>query len=672
MPLSTVARIQALCSWLQSDGIASSESEGKTWREECKALAAQLHQEEVTLIKLAANIHQITPHDRLQAALSLLTSCVHSSDAATAKLPYDTISKLQRNSVIWISFYLDVDPEPGLPSRTQLAVAEVLLRAEVLQGCSRQLASATAAVAAATRKAYGRRPRARAPEETPALDDALGNTESLLRPLAKRCKEWQLDSPAQATGQRASPSTMPGCDGSEGQADVVKQGVKMQMGKKEQEGGLQGPEADPGAVEQLLQPAGLQQQLLAALYDSSVLEHVARGVLVQSGYLQRMEQAGRQLGLGFGGLAASCVFFATLYADLVHLQDSPELAGAGSRPQRDAGGAQAQAPAGDAAPPATPHQQHASTPTPPLAAPGHGLDSAHMSLLHRVLSGPCARHLVLCQGLRTLCALDGGGFYGLPWEAGLWGLPLCRVLGKEEEVEEQPQHLRVDGTPLCNLVDMLAMRPRGDPEAEAQLPSRGTRLQLTLRVARAAAGAGSSGSGSGGGGCQRSPLYVLDQAQAAFAAVTALERAWRHMPPPRGPARLDRRRAALRRWAAAAEQVARSGVVTGAHPTVAYRLGLLLGLHPSAVGPLVPQGGIAEKMCTLHTCVERRDAPDAPHPLPLKTWNAKWLQLLLYLARRSRVPALGLSQAVLRLGGYCRPTCDCVASKLAVIYGCMG
>ncbi len=617
---SAIARIEAFCSWLQAGGIASSESEINSWREECKALASLLQQEDKLLQDICASIHQVTSPSRLRAMLSLLTACILSPDAA-AKLSYSAVSNIQAKTIRWACSYLDIDPERGRPSGAQLAVAEVLLRAKVLQGCSRQLASATAAVTAAGQVPHGVRRQSltkQGDEEARALDDAISTVNCLLPALATLCGVSQSDSHSEpVTGQRATSSATSGCGGSEGQAGAVEPGGEMQVGKKEQEGGLLSPEAAPGAVEQVAQPAGLQQQLIAALYDSCVLEHFARGVLVQAGWLQRMRQAGRQRTQAYGhvydGLSAGCQIFATHYSNLLNLQDGPGVAGADNTKaaRRGFGGAPEQAHGGAAAPP-TPHQ-HSTSHAPPLAASGQGLAAAHMLLLHRVLSGPCARHLVLCQALRALCALDKGGDYGLPEDAALQSLPLC-VVGDDEE--RQSRHVLLDVDPLRNLVDMLAMRPCGsEAETKAQPPGRGTRLQLTLRVALAAVGAKAGASGGGGNGSQSRPRYILDRA--ASIAVYALRTAWEHMPSSRGPAQADRRRAALRRWAAAAEQVARSGVATAAHPFVAHNLGLQLGLHQSAVGPLEQQGGIAEKVCTLHKCVEHRDAPDAPHPMRL-------------------------------------------------------
>ncbi len=606
MASSTIARVQAFSSWLQAGGTASSESESNAWREECMALVSLLYAEDRLVQKLRTSIHQVTTCGRLRAMLSLLSACIHSPDILSP-VCYHTVSNIHFKAATWTRCYLTIDPGIGRPNSAQLAVAEALLRAKVLQGCSRLLASAAAAVAASGQGPQPVQSR-RSDEEARELDGALSTTNCLLPPLTTLCGGLQPDSPSRATGQgptsrvmaqRASSSTTHGLDGSEGHAGAVKPGGEMQRGEKGQEGGLQGPEAAPGAVEQVAtQPAGLLQQLVAALYDSCVLEHVARGVLVQAGYLQRMQRAGRQQGPEHGflhfGLSNLCCFFAAQYADLLDLHFGRQIPGAHSigsaaSPQRGDDCVPEQAHRGEAAP-ALPHQQHASTPTPPLAASGQHVGAAHMPLLDRVLSGPCARHLVLCQGLRALCALDGGGDYGLPEEAGLQGLPLWVVRDDGEET----QHVRLAATPLRNLVVMLAMH-RGDqgPEAEAQLPSRGTRLQLTLRVAHAAASRAKAEAGGSGSG-ESSQRCVLSQADAASIGVCALRMAWRHMPPPAGPARADRRRAALRRWAAAAEQVACRVAATGARlrPVVVRNMACMLRLHPSYVGPLERQGGL--------------------------------------------------------------------------------
>ncbi len=544
-------------------------------------------------INANCNLYDAISPDRLRAVLLLLTTCILSLDAA-AKLSYNTLIKMQFSTMLWMVGFINV--KPHLSSRTQLAVAEVLLRAKVLQGCSRQLASTASAVAAATQRTERSRLAPRLDEGTERaseLKGAIGNATLLLRGLASKCEI------AQVMEEQGTASAIPGCRANDRQtAAVAVEGQGVEAKEKEQgEDGLRGQEAGSG-VGHL---AGCRQLLVAALYDSSVLEHMARGMLVQAGWLQRMRQAGRQQSQAYGQLylrlSASSSDFAWLYRVLVCMHGGPAVPGA-SNPtaSREVGdGAPAQT---RGAPPTPHHQQHASTPTPPLAASGHGLDTAHMSLLHRVLSGPCARHLVLCQGLRALCALDGGGDYGLPEDAGLQGLPLGIEGDEEEEEEGEPsQHVLMDLDPLCNLVDMLVMRPHGDqgPKVEAQPPGRGARLQLTLRVAHAAVGGAKPEAGGGGvGGSQGSPRYTLDQTEAATTAVKALDRAWQHVPPSRGRARLDRRRAALRRWAAAAEQVARSGVVTGAgsHPLCGRNLACMLRLHPSYVGRLERQGGL--------------------------------------------------------------------------------
>ncbi len=600
MAPSTIVRVKALCSWLQAGGIVSSESELNSWRKECKALASLLYLEDKLLEDMCTSIHQVTSPGRLLAMLSLLTGSILSPDAA-AKLPYDAMSNIHSKAVVWICSFLDIDPEHGGPSSSQLAVAEVLLRAKVLQGCSRLLASATAPVAASgegTQCVWRQSLARKGDEEARALDFALSTANCLLPPLATVCGMLQSTSTAPSTGQRASSSTTPGRDGSERQARAIELGDEVQRGEKGQEDGLQGQGAHPGGVAHVAQPAGLLQQLVAALDDSCVLEHFARGVLVQAGYLQRTQQAGRHHSQAhaqlYNGLSSFCASFAMLYSDLLNLQAGAGLPGAGSsrsaaRPQQGGEGAPARA-LGDAAAPPT--SQHGASRTPALEASGDDLDAAHVPLLGRVLSGPCARHLVLCQGLRALCALDGGGDYGLPVEAGLHSLPLCKGGHEDEDQEELSQRVRLAVGPFQNLVAMLSMH-RGDQggEEEAQLPGRGTRLQLTLRVVHSAAGAKAGGSGGGSGG---SPRHVLDQAEAGFVAVYSLHKAWRHMPPPCAPARANHRRAALRRWAAAAEQVARSGAATGArsYPLCGRNLACMLRLHPSYVGAVERQGGL--------------------------------------------------------------------------------
>ncbi len=593
--------MQSFSSWL----LAGDTSEGdlnSSWREKGRLLAASLDKEAHIMDATNQPIYDVIALSRLWATVSLIVSCIHSSHAAA-----DIVLEVQHSSILWINSYLDMLNESDVAG-VELAVFEVLLRAHVLQGCSRQLATLTSAVSASGQEIQGAPPRLRIQEgikNANLLCDALSSAIGLLLLLADVCELEQPDSPARVPGQQGAPCTMLNCNNSVAQVQTAEAGGRTgtercvtqrneveaaatEVNGEEGNDGLKGHATVSGVG----RVASLKKQLVAALYDSCVLEHVARGVLVQAGYLQRLRQAGRQhrpaLRELHRRLSATTDDFPELFEGLTDLQDDPELAGADSltaagrggegTPQPGSDGAPARGHVGEAA-----HQQHASSHTPLLTAYGHDLP-----LLHRVLCGPCARHLVLCQGLRALCALDGGGDYGAPEEAGLQGLHLC-----VEGDEGQPsQPVLINATPLRNLVAVLAMR-RGDPgpEAEAQPPGRGTRLQLTLRVALAAGGAKAGAGGSGGGG-SGSRLCYVDEEEAASIAVSALRIAWRHMPPPGGRARADRRRAALRRWAAAVEQAARSGVVTGAHssPVAAHQLGLLLGLHPVAVGPLVPQG----------------------------------------------------------------------------------
>ncbi len=616
-----ISRLDAFSSWLDTGAYNSSGGELSFWREESEHLASVLQREKATLSKLYNHAHRISSPGRLRASLSLLISCIHSPDAAV-QLPDGIMEQLQHTAVVWIMTYLDSKPDSSLPSGMQLAVAEVLLRARLLQGCSRQLASATAAVATDGQEMPCAWPGSQEEEEVlegASMLDVLSCTVCLLHPLAKVCT---VRSPARAPAQQAMCRAAAPCRPSEAQTDAVEVGGRAGEGRKgrhaaqaseeqavvwQGQGGLQGQGTACGAAP----PANMKQQLVAAVDDSSVLEHVARGVLLQAAWLQRMQQAGRQHGQEHDGLhdmlhsrlSLPSNYFASLYSLLTKLSWDPELQGVSDPACSDRNGVGAEAQAHGAAAAPAPTQQDG--PRHVFEASTNGLHAAHVSSLRRVLSGPCARHLVLCQGLRTLCALDGGGDYGMPEAAGLQNLPVCGAVKREDQ---QSQPVRIKATPLVNLVNLLATRPDAPGAgAKAEPPGRGTRLQLTLRVALTAVGAKA---GAGGSRAQGRPCYALQQADGACAAVYALHCAWRHMPPPHGRLGADRRRAALRRWAAAVEQVVRSGVVAAEFAGLqqANDLGQVLRLHPSMAGPLGRQGESLSahvgRMCTwMHAAV---------------------------------------------------------------------
>ncbi len=258
------------------------------------------------------------------------------------------------------------------------------------------------------------------------------------------------------------------------------------------------------------------------------------------------------------------------------------------------------------------------------------LDAPHTCPLRRALSGPCTRHLVLCQGLRTLCALDGEGghYYGLPEEAGLQHMPVvldptataAKPSGRERQ---SPGVTLLAPQSLNNLIVLLAMQPSSSEAGggEAEPPDRATRLHLMLRVARAAAaaagvraagagvGGGSSGAGSSGG--SGAMQYGIAPLNVVRPAMCALEFAWRLMPP-RGVYGSRRRDGALRRWAQAAAEVAGglSQCWAALHDwdertviRLGGRLGQLLGLNVDAVPQLDARGGLTCTCMCACTCM---------------------------------------------------------------------
>ncbi|PNH09335.1 hypothetical protein TSOC_004073 [Tetrabaena socialis] len=177
--------------------------------------------------------------------------------------------------------------------------------------------------------------------------------------------------------------------------------------------------------------------LMAALRDSSALEHAARMLLLLLLPSQRL-QPGEGKDFTRVGVLVRIIISVTLMA-------------------------LCNAPVGDAVPSAT------SVPS-TIAAELQGL-----------LSGRCVRHAVLVLGVAALCTADGGTSYGLPGEL----LRHVPVIGRREGPGREAVDLRhangrvvMDSVVLENMVHVLRRGARGVP------PGRQVALALMLRMGR--------------------------------------------------------------------------------------------------------------------------------------------------------------------------------------------
>ncbi len=577
---STVARIHAISNRVHLNLTAN---ERKGLEQECEALATFLRREHDIWrrCRLASGCIDAGSPTRLLALLSLV---IHNSHPARTLTGSETsggssLSVLANVALEWVGDLLGETPGVDRPGESQLVIASALLRAKVFQGWGRQLSIAIDALSRAALTDNLERGLLWSGNAVHVLHNATFLT-SVLADLSRHCELELLE-------------------------------------------------------------GGPVELLLPALDTSSVLELTSRAVLVLAGWLRtsgermekRVQDVGRRLQLMHvyaekrKALREVCRLFSSAFHDLSGLTGSPELFGGST------GAGPTSAPSSPASPadPSSGPPIHRLDPihAAPLWATDRRLDPTHILRLRRLLSGPCARHLVLCLGLRSLCELDGGSMYGVPETAGLEELlPLTvhRSTTSQQQAQRQGVWLR-EPDPLANLLTLLAMAP-DDPEAEP--PGRAMRLRLTIRVARAAvasahvprdgnggssAGGGSGGPGGSGSGPPSGSARALLQSDSTKIAVQALQFAVRHWPPPQGRGGGRRRRAALRQWAAAAEAVACGGLVlvVGSEwrDSSPYRLGLLLGMHPSLMGALSRQGVCVcatYSLCALLLCFQSPNA----------------------------------------------------------------
>lgn len=644
----TVLRLQAASRWLQAGAVVESRREAETRDKECLGLARTLERELNALQGAMPGVSvcaAVGRSPRLRELVATYSASVHllEQPAKFNRMPGKSL--LYISVAQWVNYALSKVPAKAPPSDLQLAVAEALLRGSLLQGLSRQLASLEDTVATGAQGPAGQLVQDRtsaaallvllevvaAAARTVGVLTDLGFDDTPLR-HSQSCTQVSCGGvPAVGTASLAGEDAeRPEVQGRRAEGQRAREEEAEERGAAPPGNNKQQPEQQlehqpqwpqqqgQGQLHEhgdCLQPAtrltaaGLFPEVLTAMRDSSVLEHLSRGVLLLAGWLQHPKQQQQQQPELLSVFQRACGNMARLYRSLSTFTNSPDFLD-GPCSVHAASGVQA------AAPKDWPHC------LPPLEAERHALKAAHVSLLRRILMGPCARHLVLCMGLCALAELDGGSTYGAPEAAGLRHVSVTAADKDSSGMSEVCQ-----AAAIINLLTLLAMSlddPRSGTGAGAgpgagagagagagtggsQPPGRGTCLQLTLRAARATAARGASGARVGGcdGDGQPSGYFFFT------VAVQALQFAWRHMPPPQGLAqgrgwgrRGDgcwRRRAALRQWAAAAEAVARSRVATvvhgidhdddSSHKEVPYRLGLLLGLHPRVVGPVGRGGG---------------------------------------------------------------------------------
>ncbi len=626
--------------WLQTRAVTASGRKLDTCGNACAALAEHLTKEYRRLDQLQSTHGTLITSARLSSLFALFNALAHLPATSACMCRGRGVRRLYICVLHYFCVLLARERPEGLPFRMRLAQA--LLR--VLQGCSRQLASLSDAVKAAVSTSQTPPMEAAShPADLLSLACVLGKLVTIavrltcdLSLLANACPPHQLEaeSPVRVVA--------PGGNSKKGQQGAEVKQESEDAPRTAAHGRTAGQQAPSTASEagrcqevssaQRLAAAELPAELVVALASSGVLEHASRTVLVLGRYLQD----GRDCPKGQGGAPSveqvqqqqlahdvrnAAGYVGTIFYNLTTLTHVPgfldgDYAAAAPGSQAAPGGVSA--PAG-----------RAPAPLAPLGARHRALAAAHVSLLRRVLSSPCARHLALCRGLSSLCALDGGSTCGVPEEAGLQHLSVEPLGGVADPKQQENQH-NAHTAALLNLLFVLAMRPCDPAGQEAEPPGRASRLQLTLRMARAAASAASAastsngsggvgvggsssrsdGSGGGGGsscgdsggvggsggtgrdgGSGSASCFVVG-ALNLYVAVQALHLAWRHVPAPRGPDGGRRRHAVLRQWAATAELVARRGVATAGHTEVLHRLGLLLGLHPSMVGPVSREGKV--------------------------------------------------------------------------------
>ncbi len=618
-----VDRLNAVSSWLQLGAESGSDDYAAAWHAECRALGA-LAAKELAVWKALCSGGARQPavaRARLCALLSVFAAGAHvrldvGFLGCTRTNLFNAADKLALlgEAASWIEAFLNLQPSPAsAPNAVQLGVAQALLRAQVLEGYSRQLSSSSDALAAREQATDCSAELSRFSDEhlgaaTISLIPRLLHTVNLLTSLAalvERCPTIRLTQRTQALAAAPALGLGGRAAGSGGEGDNA---AGRQGGSNPDE------EWESSALEGAPR---LVVELLDALGSSGVVEHASRAVLRLAEWLQDLDSCGEVLrrrlesdtertqqtpeqermqevldmvrkirsalrtrAMGLNGayhrLSTMAYYPGALFGDGYVARTAARVpSGATAVGYLDA------AVVGGMA---------------PLEARCHVLDAPRVALLRRVLTGPCARHLVLSMGLRTLSAVDGGSVYGLPQGSGLEALDELHHddSGAADEQQRQQQHPSqqvrlLNPHPLRSMLLLLAVRPldtagvrsvaetgmdgeagaavgvagtvgvageeagaaridggageeagsgvTGPPRAERParrgLPCRAVRLEVTLRVARAAAGAAASAGDCRAPGGAAAPCYRLEPGAAtAMSAVQALQFAWRHMPRP--------------------------------------------------------------------------------------------------------------------------------------------
>lgn len=230
---------QACSSWLQAGAVALTANDAELHDRECHTLASilgQEHNEQISLHAIGV-LMQLGSIEHLQALLELVASCLHLSDAASQFTRGSGKLHLCVEAMNWAIDHLHRPPSWGPPSSAQLAVAFALLRAQALQGCSRQLASlADAFAAATTAQGDSGQPSASAVAAANAaavLAEYLHKTEDLLTALLST--RW----PPQAFDQEPTQSCAPSSASASHDGDKLHGAPGDEEGARERGGAAQ-------------------------------------------------------------------------------------------------------------------------------------------------------------------------------------------------------------------------------------------------------------------------------------------------------------------------------------------------------------------------------------------------------------------------------------------------
>ncbi len=548
----TVDVLNRVGAWLQNGAVCSSISEQFEMQGDCKALAGLLQKELHIWTALCSSASRPleVPPAKLCGLLSI--SAVGARDGCcqgvggerdTVGVLLDT-SKLRLYSAVtrWFAALLTPwQPEgapPAPPTATQAATLKALLRGQVLQAYSRQLAELASAHATSDKESS-----ALAGRLIPGLFEGFVLAEvataaaSLLSMVSDISKLFPPvpAAPGQLSGAAECPAAAAGCSTEAGRAAVGEE-ADAHAGQADSRAECREEEEEEEARPAVSGPPQEVLEALDALGSSGVLEQVSRVVLLaarwehsQQSACDVMRQAAERLGGELEGDmnvfvqmlrdirpgVCNCVnSFHNAYHCVSRMAYCPGMLRGDGYVIRESSFAAADVPAGDAA--ARFLDADVVDSAAPIDSPCSVLDAPRVAVLRRVLSGPCTRYLVLCLGLRTLSALDGGSMYGLPeatWLEQRLEFRDTDCSGEEQQQQlEQQQSVPLHPIPLLNLVQLLAVRPHGQEEADMEAGSRegagaaamGAEASAAARAGadpeeRAGHGAGAAGAAAGVG-----------------------------------------------------------------------------------------------------------------------------------------------------------------------------